>query len=185
MQLADAPKLQMDVLTWSRHFRCFPGQGDFDLANFALKALEAGYTGPLSLEIFNDEFRGSSARHTAADGRRSLQWLEEEMRARRQAEPDSPAKTRARRADLIDPPPAPALAGVAFIEFTVEGESELELGAWLADLGFRRAGRHRSKDVTLYRQGDIAIALNADKDASPSPIFCCMSRRLRGWSAGG
>jgi 4-hydroxyphenylpyruvate dioxygenase len=171
VQLADAPKLQMDVLTWSRHFRCFPGQGDFDLAGFTLKALEAGYTGPLSLEIFNDEFRGSSARHTAADGRRSLLWLEEQMRARRQGEPDSPAKTRARRADLIDPPPPPAMDGVAFIEFTVEGESEQELGAWLADLGFRRAGRHRSKDVTLYRQGDIAIALNADRESFAQSYF--------------
>ena len=26
VQLADAPKLGLDVLSWSRHFRCFPGQ---------------------------------------------------------------------------------------------------------------------------------------------------------------
>jgi 4-hydroxyphenylpyruvate dioxygenase len=171
VQLADAPKLQMDVLTWSRHFRCFPGQGDFDVAGFTLKALEAGYTGPLSLEIFNDEFRGSSARRTAADGKRSLLFLEEEMRARRQAQPDSPAKTRARRSDLIDPPPAPDLSGVAFIEFTVEGGAEQELAAWLVDLGFRRVGRHRSKDVTLYRQGEAAIVLNADRDSFAQSYF--------------
>jgi 4-hydroxyphenylpyruvate dioxygenase len=171
VQLADAPKLHMDVLTWSRHFRCFPGQGDFDVAGFALKAVEAGYTGPLSLEIFNDEFRGSSARRTAADGRRSLFFLEEEMRARRQAEPDSAAKLRGRRADLIDPPAAPLLTGVAFVEFTVEGESEAQLGEWLIALGFHQAGRHRSKDVTLYRQGDIAVALNADRDSFAHSYF--------------
>src|SRR3546814_11023009 len=34
VQLADAPLLAMDVLQWSRHFRCFPGQGEFDLAGF-------------------------------------------------------------------------------------------------------------------------------------------------------
>ena len=32
LQLADAPHLVMDVLQWSRHYRCFPGQGGFDLA---------------------------------------------------------------------------------------------------------------------------------------------------------
>ena len=33
LQLADAPHLSMDVLQWSRHYRCFPGQGAFDLAD--------------------------------------------------------------------------------------------------------------------------------------------------------
>ncbi len=172
MQLADAPRLDMDVLTWSRHFRCFPGQGDFDVAGFALKALEAGYAGPLSLEIFNDEFRGSSARRTAEDGRRSLRFLEEEMRRRSQAEvmPESQRRW-LKRADLLDPPPAPVLSGVAFIEFTVEGDTEAELNDWLILLGFSKAGRHRSKDVTLYRQGDIAIALNADSDSFAHSYF--------------
>ena len=32
VQLADAPKLGLDVLSWSRHFRCFPGQGDLAVA---------------------------------------------------------------------------------------------------------------------------------------------------------
>ncbi len=27
VQLADAPYMKMDLLEWSRHFRCFPGQG--------------------------------------------------------------------------------------------------------------------------------------------------------------
>ena len=34
LQLADAPVMAMDVLQWSRHYRCFPGQGGFDLAGF-------------------------------------------------------------------------------------------------------------------------------------------------------
>ena len=34
VQLADAPKLDLDVLSWSRHFRCFPGQGDLPVADF-------------------------------------------------------------------------------------------------------------------------------------------------------
>ena len=38
--LADAPWLEMDVLSWSRHFRCFPGQGDLPLTDF-MEALAA------------------------------------------------------------------------------------------------------------------------------------------------
>ena len=39
LQLADAPHLVMDVLQWSRHYRCFPGQGGFDLAGFLAHVL--------------------------------------------------------------------------------------------------------------------------------------------------
>ena len=31
LQVADAPLLDMDVLEWSRHFRCFPGEGTLDV----------------------------------------------------------------------------------------------------------------------------------------------------------
>src|SRR3990170_3159548 len=34
VQMADAPRLTMDVLSWSRHHRVFPGEGGFNLANF-------------------------------------------------------------------------------------------------------------------------------------------------------
>ena len=45
VQLADAPLLQMDYLSWSRHFRNFPGQGDLPVLDF-MKALQAtGYDG--------------------------------------------------------------------------------------------------------------------------------------------
>jgi 4-hydroxyphenylpyruvate dioxygenase len=59
VQMADAPILAMDVLEWSRHFRCFPGQGEMDLAGFLAPILATGYRGPLSLEIFNDGFRAA------------------------------------------------------------------------------------------------------------------------------
>ncbi len=39
VQLADAPWLDMDVLSWSRHFRCFPGQGDMPILEF-MQALQ-------------------------------------------------------------------------------------------------------------------------------------------------
>ena len=34
VQLADAPLLDMDLLSWSRHFRNMPGQGDLAVADF-------------------------------------------------------------------------------------------------------------------------------------------------------
>ena len=41
VQLADAPRMAMDVLQWSRHHRCFPGQGAFDLDGFLAHVLAA------------------------------------------------------------------------------------------------------------------------------------------------
>ena len=57
MQLADAPLLVMDVLQWARHYRNFPGQGQFDLENFFELVLLAGYTGPMSVELFLPKFQ--------------------------------------------------------------------------------------------------------------------------------
>src|SRR5207237_8170433 len=79
VQLADAPKLGLDVLSWSRHFRCFPGQGDLPIAAFMEAVYATGYAGPLSLEIFNDQFRAGSAVRTATDGLRSLILLEDQL----------------------------------------------------------------------------------------------------------
>src|SRR3990170_3115008 len=43
VQMADAPRLTMDVLSWSRHHRVFPGEGGFNLANFMGHLLRSGY----------------------------------------------------------------------------------------------------------------------------------------------
>ncbi len=79
LQLADAPALIMDVLSWSRHYRLFPGEGAFDLRAFVGHVLAAGYTGPLSLEVFNDVFRQTDVRRTADQAKRSLTWLEDQV----------------------------------------------------------------------------------------------------------
>ena len=72
VQLADAPLRDMDVLSWSRHFRNFPGQGDLPVDGFVRAVLASGYAGPLSLEVFNDQFRAAPSRTIARDGLRSL-----------------------------------------------------------------------------------------------------------------
>jgi len=79
LQLADAPVLGMDVLQWSRHHRCFPWQGGFDLTGFTRHVLAAGYEGPLSLEVFNDVFRQADPERMAVDAMRSLILLEEAL----------------------------------------------------------------------------------------------------------
>ncbi len=169
VQVADAPRLQMDLLSWSRHFRCFPGQGQLDVPAFLAPIVASGYGGPLSLEIFNDDFRSASTRRTAIDGMRSLQYLEEKTgELLGQAKEPAPAR---RTADLFSPPPPPAYHGLEFLEFAVDGDSEARLQRWLGRLGFARLGRHKSKDVTLYRQGNINLILNAEPDSFAHAFF--------------
>ncbi|MBS0445162.1 MAG: sugar phosphate isomerase/epimerase and 4-hydroxyphenylpyruvate domain-containing protein [Proteobacteria bacterium] len=174
LQMADAPLLAMDVLQWARHYRVFPGQGQFDLDGFFEPVLRSGYGGPLSLEIFNDIFRETPNRRTATDAMRSLLYLESRGRARLQAaaaQGDDAARRAAGRTALFDPPAPPPLAGLSFIEFAVDPAQADTLGPLLERLGFRRAGRHRSKQVTLYAQGAIRLVVNAQPDSQARAQF--------------
>ena len=182
VQMVDAPVLAMDVLEWSRHFRCFPGQGEFDLAGFLAPILRSGYKGPLSLEIFNDGFRAAPTRSNAADGLRSLLYLEE--KTRRLLEQD--AAPAGDPGILFAPPPASRYDGVEFLEFAVDENLGARLGNWLEKLGFARAGEHRSKAVSLLRQGDINIVLNAEPYSfahnffeAHGPSLCATALRVR------
>lgn len=182
VQMADAPILAMDVLEWSRHFRNFPGQGEFDLPGFLAPILRSGYRGPLSLEVFNDGFRAAPPRANAADGLRSLLYLEEKTRERLHAEGMPPEQLDC----LFAPPSASQLEGVEFLEFAVDEALGARLGNWLERLGFARAGEHRSKAVSLLRQGDINIVLNAEPYSfghsffeAHGPSLCATALRVR------
>jgi 4-hydroxyphenylpyruvate dioxygenase len=164
LQMADAPLLAMEVLQWARHHRCFPGQGQFDVEHFFEQVLRAGYAGPLSLEIFNDLFRETPNRRTATDAMRSLLYLESQARRRLHdaaARGDTVAQAAAGRTALFDPPAVPRLSGVSFIEFAVDETHAQALGQLLEQLGFRLAGRHRSKQAALYSQGAIRLIVNS------------------------
>jgi 4-hydroxyphenylpyruvate dioxygenase len=152
VQLADAPKLGLDVLSWSRHFRCFPGQGDLPVADFMEAVLKTGYTGPLSLEIFNDQFRSGSAVRTATDGLRSLILLEDRLA-------DLPGDASAARLQ-----PKARSRGVGFIEFAVNEAKAGDLSTLFGQLGFRKTGSHRSKDVERWSQGNIELVINCEPD---------------------
>lgn len=65
----------------ARHFRCFPGAGALDVAGFVRAVVQTGYAGPLSLEIFNDEYQKAPPREKAVEGLRSFGILLEQIRA--------------------------------------------------------------------------------------------------------
>lgn len=154
VQLADAPLIDMDLLYWSRHFRNMPGEGDLPVVDFMRAVAATGYRGPLSLEIFNDQFRGGSPGSIAADGRRSLLWLMDRV-ARLEA-------------DLAIAVPAMpdrvGVHGVEFIEFSADEAEAEEVARLLRTMGFTLAGRHRNKDVVVYRQGGINVVVNTEKE---------------------
>ncbi|GAA1466389.1 bifunctional sugar phosphate isomerase/epimerase/4-hydroxyphenylpyruvate dioxygenase family protein [Microbacterium thalassium] len=145
LQLADAPALSMDVLSWSRHHRLFPGEGAFDLTRFLAHVLRTGYRGPLSLEVFNDTFRQTDVKRTAAHARRSLTWLAD----RTAVENDW---------DTSRLSPAQDARGIDFVE--IAGAELDDLDELLAQLGFAFRGRHRRKPVRLWTYGDARIVLN-------------------------
>ncbi|RWX58596.1 sugar phosphate isomerase/epimerase, partial [Mesorhizobium sp. M4B.F.Ca.ET.089.01.1.1] len=47
VQLADAPRIAMDLDYKSRHFRCLPGEGDLPLGDFLRAVAATGYAGPV------------------------------------------------------------------------------------------------------------------------------------------
>lgn len=145
-QLADAPNMEMEVLYFSRHYRCFPGQGGMPTVAFAQCLKDKGYEGYWSHEIFNDDFRASSPTRKAVDGMRSMVWLDEES---------SPA-TAESEAEITD---------LEFIEFAVKGPSGEDLVSLLEALGFRETHTHRSKDVSLMQQGDVNLVLNRETES--------------------
>lgn len=154
VQVADAPLLQMDYLSWSRHFRNFPGQGNLPLLDFMEALTTTGFDGALSLEIFNDQFRAGSARSVAVDGHRSLLFLLDQL---------------AKKAPALVPTFAPLPTrspprGVEFVKFAMDEASAPKFEQLMASLGFRRAGRHKSKAVTRWQQGEINLVVNSEKE---------------------
>jgi 4-hydroxyphenylpyruvate dioxygenase len=107
--------------------------------------LTAGYTGPLSLEIFNDTFRQTDVLRTAQQAKRSLTWLADQVATRGIG--SAPAL-----------PPVTQPAGFDFVE--VKGEDTGAVDVMLRQLGFTFRGHHRSKPVRLWTQGSARVVCN-------------------------
>jgi 4-hydroxyphenylpyruvate dioxygenase len=186
VQVADAPKLSMDVLSWSRHYRVFPGEGQFELAKFMGHVVRAGYTGPVSLEVFNDVFRQSDVERTAVDAMRSLIWLEEQ--SAKWLETNAPASFGGAGGTLAGGPTAPARrrypmelatlpqvaepAGFNFAEVKAADTGVLE--TVLGQLGFEFNGRHRTKDVQLWTMGHARVIINEQAPEAAEPAIAAL-----------
>jgi len=95
--------------------------------------------------------------------------------------PNSPGFRSDKSQDLWDNPAG--TDGFEFVEYTAEDTQELD--ALFRRLGFRVAGRHRSKRVTHYRQGDINFIVNAEPESFAQsfarvhgPSACAMAFRV-------
>ena len=150
VQLADAPVLDMNRLYWSRHFRNLPGQGGLDVEGYVTELARIGYAGPLSLEIFNDRFRSTSAALVARDGVRSLNALRDAAARNLGQATAMPAK-----AEIV---------GVEFVEFAVAAEDRADMEQMVLALGFACAGYHRTKQVALWRCGATNLVLNFEDE---------------------
>jgi 4-hydroxyphenylpyruvate dioxygenase len=165
-QLADAPTLTLDPLSWSRHHRLFPGQGNFDLVGFTDAVMRAGYQGPLSLEVFNDVFRQSDPRRTAVDAQRSLRYLQDVVRRRTDTMPEASQS----RLDRLTPvPPAERFD---FIE--IRSGQDPELLTTLQALGFEHHGRHQTKSVDLWKQRDVHLIINDTAPTASVPMVAAI-----------
>ena len=74
--------------------------------------------------------------------------------------------------------------GFEFVEYTAPDPTEL--GALFEGLGFAAVARHRSKQVTLYRQGEINFVVNAEPDSFAQafarihgPSVCAIAFRVK------
>ncbi|MBB5547479.1 bifunctional sugar phosphate isomerase/epimerase/4-hydroxyphenylpyruvate dioxygenase family protein [Paraburkholderia fungorum] len=173
VQIADAPRMSMDFLSWSRHHRCFPGQGDFDLSLFLRQILDAGYSGPLSLEVFSDTCRMRPAGVTASDAYRSLTYLESAAALPGVTSWPEGAK----------PLSSPAsVSGFEFVELAVDITTATQLELWLQQAGFTPVARHRTKDVSLLFHGKAAVVLNAQPRSFASQYYSAHGASACAWA---
>src|SRR5690242_10246910 len=82
---------------------------------------------------------------------------------------DHIGRTRFRRFAMNSPAPQDlwdnpmGTDGFEFVEYT--GPDPARLAALFEQMGFVAAARHRSKNVTLYKQGDVNFILNAEPES--------------------
>jgi 4-hydroxyphenylpyruvate dioxygenase len=76
------------------------------------------------------------------------------------------------------------LAGIEFVEYATNRPQAL--GQVLEMMGFRPVARHRSREVLLYRQGDMNIVINAHVSHHPravqpteTPVISALALRVR------
>jgi 4-hydroxyphenylpyruvate dioxygenase len=91
------------------------------------------------------------------------------------------ASNRESLADLSNPL---GLSGIEFIEYSTSKPQAL--GQVLETMGFRPIARHRSREVLLYRQGEMNVIINAHAGGLPrtvqpseTPVIAAIALRVR------
>lgn len=80
--------------------------------------------------------------------------------------------------ESLDESPNPiGMAGIEFVEYSTTKPQAL--GQVLELMGFRPVARHRSREVMLYRQGDINLIVNAHEATQESPSIAAVAFRVR------
>jgi len=87
------------------------------------------------------------------------------------------------RSNLITPANPMGTDGFEFVEYAAPDPAQL--GKVFESLGFKLVARHRSKDVVLYRQGDVNFIVNAEPKSRAQrfarehgPSACAMAFRV-------
>ncbi len=83
--------------------------------------------------------------------------------------------------EAVDEGPNPlGIDGIEFIEFATSKPQAL--GQVLERMGWRPIARHRSREVLLYRQGDVNVIVNAHSSGSElteQPVITAVALRVR------
>src|SRR5690349_24314863 len=70
------------------------------------------------------------------------------------------------------------LDGIEFIEYAASQPQAF--GALLQQMGFAAVARHRSREVVLYRQGEMNLIVNADSSSpGKTPAIAAIALRVR------
>ncbi|MCX7961815.1 MAG: 4-hydroxyphenylpyruvate dioxygenase [Burkholderiales bacterium] len=78
---------------------------------------------------------------------------------------------------LPEPSNPLGLDGVEFVEYATSRPQAF--GALLEQLGFSPVARHRSREVTLYRQGTMNLIVNAHEARTATPRLAAIALRVR------
>ena len=81
------------------------------------------------------------------------------------------------RERVLHAPNPLGIDGIEFVEYTTAKPQAL--GQVLEMLGFTQVARHRSREVTLYRQGGINLIVNAHGATAEEPAIAAVAFRVR------
>jgi len=80
-----------------------------------------------------------------------------------------------------EPVPEPSnplgMDGIEFVEYSTAKPQEF--GALLQQMGFSPVARHRSREVMLYRQGEMNLIVNSHEAKSDTPALSALALRVR------